>query len=60
MSRFRISLSAMLLTSRLTNYTEKDRVNVIIANPPFGGIVANNNETNFPQNLLIKEVPICF
>jgi type I restriction enzyme M protein len=27
----------------LSNYTERDRVNVILANPPFGGIVANNN-----------------
>lgn len=36
-------------------YVEKDRVNVIVANPPFGGIVANNNETNFPQNFRTKE-----
>lgn len=43
------------LDQPLTNYTEKDRVNVIIANPPFGGIVANNNETNFPQNYRTKE-----
>ena len=28
---------------------------VILANPPFGGIVANNNETNFPQNFRTKE-----
>jgi type I restriction enzyme M protein len=39
----------------LANYTEKDRVNVIIANPPFGGIVANNYEKNFPQNFRTKE-----
>jgi len=39
----------------LSNYTERDRVNVILANPPFGGIVANNNETNFPQNYRTKE-----
>lgn len=43
------------LDQPLTNYTEKDRVNVILANPPFGGIVANNNETNFPQNFRTKE-----
>ena len=30
-------------------------MNVILANPPFGGIVANNNETNFPQNYRTKE-----
>ncbi len=39
----------------LTHYTEKDRVDVIIANPPFGGIVANNNENNFPQTYRTKE-----
>ena len=43
------------LDQPLTNYTEKDRVDVILANPPFGGIVANNNETNFPQNFRTKE-----
>lgn len=39
----------------LTNYTEKHRVNAILANPPFGGIVANNNEANFPQTYRTKE-----
>lgn len=43
------------LEQPLTNYVERDRVNVILANPPFGGIVANNNETNFPQNFRTKE-----
>lgn len=43
------------LDKPLANYTEPDRVNVIIANPPFGGIVANNNETNFPANYKTKE-----
>lgn len=43
------------LDQPLSNYTEKDRVNVILANPPFGGIVANNNENNFPQSFRIKE-----
>ncbi len=39
----------------LSNFTERDRVNVILANPPFGGIVANNNENNFPQSFRTKE-----
>lgn len=39
----------------LSNYTEKNRVNAILANPPFGGIVANNNENNFSQNFRTKE-----
>ena len=43
------------LDQPLSNYTEKDRVNVILANPPFGGIVANGNESNFPQTYRTKE-----
>lgn len=43
------------LDQPLSNFTEKHRVNAIIANPPFGGIVANNNETNFPQGFRTKE-----
>ena len=43
------------LDQPLSNYTEKNRVNVILANPPFGGIVANSNEKNFPQNFRTKE-----
>ncbi len=43
------------LDQPLSNYTNKNRVNVILANPPFGGIVANNNENNFPQNFRTKE-----
>jgi type I restriction enzyme M protein len=43
------------LDQPLSNFTEKNRVNVILANPPFGGIVANNNETNFPQTYRTKE-----
>lgn len=43
------------LDQPLSNYTEKNRVDVIIANPPFGGIVANNNENNFPQAYRTKE-----
>ncbi len=43
------------LDQPLSNFTEKHRVNAILANPPFGGIVANNNENNFPQNFRTKE-----
>lgn len=43
------------LDQPLSNFTEKNRVNVILANPPFGGIVANNNENNFPLNYRTKE-----
>ena len=43
------------LDQPLRNYVQKDRVDVILANPPFGGIVANGNESNFPQNFRTKE-----
>lgn len=43
------------LDQPLSNYKERDRVDVILANPPFGGIVANNNESNFPTNFRTKE-----
>lgn len=39
----------------LSEYSRKDRVDVIIANPPFGGVVSNNNENNFPQAFRTKE-----
>ena len=39
----------------LREYTQKDRVDAILANPPFGGVVANNNENNFPMNFRTKE-----
>jgi type I restriction enzyme M protein len=39
----------------LSEYSLNDRVDVIIANPPFGGVVSNNNENNFPQTFRTKE-----
>lgn len=43
------------LQQPLSEYTRKDRVDVIIANPPFGGVVSNNNENNFPQIYRTRE-----
>ncbi|GAB1366443.1 N-6 DNA methylase [Candidatus Cloacimonadaceae bacterium] len=43
------------LDQPLNSYHEKDRVNVILANPPFGGIVADGNEKNFPQSFRTRE-----
>ena len=43
------------LAKPLTEYRAKDRVDVILANPPFGGVVSNNNENNFPQTYRTKE-----
>jgi len=43
------------LARPLTEYRQKDRVDVILANPPFGSVVSNNNENNFPQTFRTKE-----
>ncbi len=43
------------LDKPLSEYRQRDRVDVILANPPFGGTVANNNEENFPLNFRTKE-----
>ena len=43
------------LAKPLTEYRQKDRVDVILTNPPFGGMVSNNNENNFPQTYRTKE-----
>jgi type I restriction enzyme M protein len=43
------------LSRPLSEYHQKDRVDVILANPPFGSVVSNNNESNFPQTYRTKE-----
>lgn len=43
------------LSRPLNEYRQKDRVDLILTNPPFGGVVANGNEKNFPQNFRTKE-----
>jgi len=43
------------LAKPLSEYRQKDRVDVILTNPPFGGVVSNNNENNFPQTYRTKE-----
>jgi len=43
------------LSRPLNEYRQKDRVDAILTNPPFGGVVANGNEKNFPQNFRTKE-----
>lgn len=43
------------LSREYTSYREADRVNMIVANPPFGGVVANSNENNFPLNFRTRE-----
>ncbi len=43
------------LSRELTSITQKDRVDCILANPPFGGTVSDGMETNFPSNYRTKE-----
>ena len=43
------------LARPLTEYRHNDQVDVILANPPFGGVVSNNYESNFPQAYRTKE-----
>jgi len=43
------------LSRELTSITQKDRVNCILANPPFGGNVTDGMETNFPMNYRTRE-----
>lgn len=43
------------LSKELSSITRKDQVDVILANPPFGGNVTDGMETNFPMNYRTKE-----
>lgn len=43
------------LGRELTSITQKERVDIIVANPPFGGVVGDGMETNFPLNYRTKE-----
>jgi len=43
------------LSRELTSITQKDRVDCILANPPFGGNVTDGMETNFPMNYRTRE-----
>ena len=43
------------LSRELTALKQKDKVDIIVANPPFGGVVGDGMETNFPLNYRTKE-----
>jgi type I restriction enzyme M protein len=43
------------LSREYTSIRQSDRVDVIAANPPFGGVVGDGMETNFPLNYRTKE-----
>jgi len=43
------------LSREYTSIRQADRVDIIAANPPFGGVVGDGMETNFPLNFRTKE-----
>ena len=48
------------LARPLHNYTPKDRVDVIITNPPFGGVEEDGIQANFPAAFRTKETADLF
>lgn len=49
-----------MLARPLTEYGPKDRVDIIMANPPFGGVVKEGAEKNFPSDFRTKETADLF
>ena len=49
-----------MLSRPLTEYTPKDRVDVIVANPPFGASVKDGTEKNFSSEMRTKETALLF
>ena len=48
------------LSRPLRDYTNKDRVNIIVTNPPFGGMEEDGVENNFPTNFRTRETADLF
>jgi type I restriction enzyme M protein len=48
------------LNKTWANWTEKDRVNVIVTNPPFGGMEEDGVENNFPSQYRTRETANLF
>lgn len=48
------------LARPLRDYTNKDRVDIIITNPPFGGVEEDGIEANFPADIRTKETADLF
>lgn len=49
-----------MLSRPYTEYGPKDRVDVIVANPPFGGTVTDGTELNFPSQFRTKSTAELF
>jgi type I restriction enzyme M protein len=51
---------ADMLSRPLREYGPKDRVDVVVTNPPFGGVVAQGTEANFPAEFRTRETADLF
>ncbi|QZT38262.1 type I restriction-modification system subunit M [Halosquirtibacter xylanolyticus] len=49
-----------LLKKAYSDWTAKDKVDIILTNPPFGGVEEDGTETNFPQKFRTKETADLF
>lgn len=49
-----------MLGRPLTEYGPSDRVDAILANPPFGGVVADGTQNNFPKKFQTKDTADLF
>ena len=49
-----------MLSRPLRDISPSDRVDVIIANPPFGGVVKDGTEKNFPAEYQTKDTAVLF
>ena len=49
-----------LLTKPYADWSANDKVDIILANPPFGGVEEDGTETNFPQKFRTKETADLF
>jgi len=48
------------LSKPLRSYEQKDRVDVVLTNPPFGGSIIDGTEMNFPADMRTKETADLF
>lgn len=49
-----------MLAYPLVQYGPKDRVDIIVANPPFGGVVADGTQANFPAQFRTNSTALLF
>ncbi|MGM9857882.1 MAG: N-6 DNA methylase [Bacilli bacterium] len=51
---------ASSLAKNVTEYTESDKVDVVLMNPPFGGEIAPGEDSNFPESYRTSETANLF